>query len=89
LTDADRAAIEGQCQAIGRSMPEVLEQASTMLSGLSHCAGMVVAPKSDRPLKHIEFVHLAPGRALVVLVTEGGMVENRVIEGKCSLGIAD
>jgi heat-inducible transcriptional repressor len=80
LTDSERASIEGQCQAIGRSMPEVMEQASTMLSGLSHAAGMVVAPKSERPLKHIEFVHLAPGRALVVLVTEGGMVENRVID---------
>src|SRR5690348_5925033 len=80
LTDAERAAIDGQRQATGRSMPEVMEQASTMLSGLSHAAGMVVAPKSERPLKHIEFVHLAPGRALVVLVTEGGMVENRVID---------
>ncbi|MES1150812.1 MAG: heat-inducible transcriptional repressor HrcA, partial [Dongia sp.] len=56
LTEAERAAIDGQCQAVGRSMPEVMEQASTMLSGLSHCAGMVVAPKTDRPLKHIEFV---------------------------------
>ena len=37
-------------------------------------------PKQERPLKHIEFVHLGPGRALVVLVTEDGMVENRVIE---------
>ncbi|HEY4164931.1 MAG TPA: heat-inducible transcriptional repressor HrcA [Dongiaceae bacterium] len=80
LTNEERAAIDGQCQAVGRSLPEVLEQASTMLSGLSHCAGMVVAPKSERPLKHIEFVHLAPGRALVVLVTEGGMVENRLID---------
>jgi heat-inducible transcriptional repressor len=80
LTDEERAAIDGQCQATGRSMPEVLEQASTMLSGLSHAACMVVAPKSERPLKHIEFVHLAPGRALVVLVTEGGMVENRLID---------
>jgi heat-inducible transcriptional repressor len=80
LTNDERAAIDGQCQAVGRSLPEMLEQASTMLSGLSHCAGMVVAPKSERPLKHIEFVHLAPGRALVVLVTEGGMVENRLID---------
>ena len=37
-------------------------------------------PKQDRPLKHIEFVPLGPGRALVVLVTEDGMVENRVVE---------
>ena len=31
-------------------------------------------------MRHIEFVALGPGRALVVLVHEGGQVENRVIE---------
>ena len=50
------------------------------MSGLSHCAGVVIVPKRDGPLKHLEFVHLGPGRALVVLVTEDGLVENRVIE---------
>ncbi|HVJ40241.1 MAG TPA: heat-inducible transcriptional repressor HrcA [Dongiaceae bacterium] len=80
LTEAERAAIDGKCQSIGKSMPEVLEQATTMLSGLGRCAGLVVAPKTDRPLKHVEFVYLGPGRALVVLVTEGGMVENRLID---------
>jgi heat-inducible transcriptional repressor len=39
-----------------------------------------VVPTQERPLKHIEFVPLGPGRALVVLVTEDGLVENRVIE---------
>jgi len=80
LTAAEREAIDGQCNASGRSFPEVLEQATTMLSGLSRAAGLVLAPKSERALKHIEFVHLSPGRALVVLVTEGGMVENRLID---------
>jgi len=50
------------------------------LSGLSRCAGLVVAPKFEEPLKHIEFVSLAPGRALVVLVTGSGNVENRIID---------
>ena len=50
------------------------------LAGLSRCAGVVVVPKTERPLKHMEFVHLGPGRALLVLVTEDGIVENRVIE---------
>jgi heat-inducible transcriptional repressor len=58
----------------------VLAEASSMLSGLSSCAGLVLAPKTDRTLKHIEFVNLGPGRALVVLVTEDGLVENRVLE---------
>jgi len=30
----------------------------------------LVAPKLEAPLKHVEFVALGPGRALVVLVTE-------------------
>jgi heat-inducible transcriptional repressor len=79
LTNEERASIDVQCSASGRSMPEVLGQATSMLSGLSRCAGLVVSPKTDRPLKHVEFVPLAPGRALVVIVTEGGMVENRIV----------
>ncbi|MFV3077686.1 heat-inducible transcriptional repressor HrcA [Niveispirillum fermenti] len=80
LTEREREDIEAGCQARGRSLPEVLEEATNLLSGLSSCAGLVLAPKTDRPLKHIEFVNLGPGRALVVLVTEDGLVENRVVE---------
>lgn len=80
LTQEERDSIEGKCMAAGRSLPELLEEATSLLSGLSRCAGLVVAPKTDQPLKHIEFVHLGPGRALVVMVTEGGLVENRIID---------
>ncbi|HEX3952986.1 MAG TPA: heat-inducible transcriptional repressor HrcA [Stellaceae bacterium] len=80
LAEAERINIESLCAARGKSLSQALEEATSALSGLSHCAGVVVVPKQERPLKHIEFVHLGPGRALVVLVTEDGMVENRVIE---------
>jgi len=80
LSDAERQSIEGRCAAAGKSLPQALEEASTTLSGLSRCASLVIAPKIERPLKHIEFVPLAPGRALVVMVTEDGLVENRLIE---------
>ncbi len=80
LTQEERDSIDGKCVAAGRSLPELLEEATSLLSGLSRCAGLVVAPKTDQPLKHIEFVHLGPGRALVVMVTEGGLVENRIID---------
>lgn len=80
LTEKERSDIEARCVAGGRSMPEMLEEATNLLSGLSSCAGLVLAPKTDRPLKHIEFINLSPGRALVVLVTEDGLVENRVVE---------
>jgi heat-inducible transcriptional repressor len=79
--DADeRSAIEAHCQAAGRSPEDVLGQATGALAGLAQCAGLVLAPKTEAPLKHIEFVNLKPGRALVVMVDESGMVENRLIE---------
>lgn len=63
-----------------RSVEEILTETTNMLSGLSHCAGVLVAPKINMRLRHIEFVGLGPGRALVVLVNDDGTVENRAID---------
>ena len=80
LSTEERESIDGRCAGDGRSLEDVLTEATAMLSGLSRCAGLVVSTKTDAPLKHIEFVRLSSGRALVVIVTEDGMVENRIIE---------
>ncbi len=80
VSEEERVSIESRCAAVGRSVTEALEQATTLLSGLSRCASLVMAPKTEQPLKHIEFVNLGPGRALVVTVTQSGHVENRLIE---------
>lgn len=80
VSEEERESIEVRCAAVGRSMNEALEQATTLLSGLSRCASVVMAPKTEQPLKHIEFVNLGPGRALVVTVTQSGQVENRIID---------
>ncbi|HEY1934659.1 MAG TPA: heat-inducible transcriptional repressor HrcA [Acetobacteraceae bacterium] len=80
LADDDREAISAALAAAGRSLEDTLAEASTMLSGLSAAAGLVLAPKSEGAVRHIEFVPLGPGRALVILVNADGHVENRVIE---------
>ena len=80
VSEEERESIEARCAAIGRSPNEALEQATTLLSGLSRCASVVMAPKTEQPVKHIEFVNLGPGRALVVTVTQSGQVENRLID---------
>jgi heat-inducible transcriptional repressor len=80
LTEDERAEIDSRCAAKGQSPTQVMETVSQSLAGLSRYAGLVAAPKSEAPLKHIEFINLAPGRALVVLVFENGVVENRLIE---------
>jgi heat-inducible transcriptional repressor len=80
LTEAERQEISGQCAATGNSLEQVLEQAGAMLSGLSQGAGAVLAPKSNATLRHVEFVSQGPGRALMVLVSEDGQVENRLLD---------
>jgi len=79
LSNAERTSIRLQCQESGNDVEDLLTRATSMLSGLSQCASLVVAPKSDLPLKHIEFVYLNPGQALMVMVSEGDDVENRLI----------
>jgi heat-inducible transcriptional repressor len=64
----------------GRNLDEVMGLAAQSLAGLSRCAGLMVTAKQDAPLKHVEFVAVAPGKALVILVSEDGQVENRVID---------
>ncbi|NTU76589.1 MAG: heat-inducible transcriptional repressor HrcA [Alphaproteobacteria bacterium] len=85
LATAEKNSIEAQCAAQGKNLADVLARATDTLAGLSACAGLVLAPKMDRPLRQIEFVNLAPGRVLVVLVTEDGLVENRVIDAPLGL----
>jgi heat-inducible transcriptional repressor len=80
LSEDERAMIDAQCAAAGRSLPQALQDASAAVAGLSRCASLVLAPKGDEALKHVEFVNLGPRRALVVLVTGSGLVENRVID---------
>ena len=80
LSPQEQEEIEHGCKSSGKNFSDVLEEATEMLSGLSRCAGLVLAPKSESILKHVEFVNLSPGRILVILITEDGFVENRIIE---------
>lgn len=80
LAAEERAEIEARCKSAGQSLPRMMEQAGAMLAGLSAAAGIVVAPKTDKPVRQIQFVPLEPGKVLVVLVLNDGMVENRVMD---------
>ena len=55
LSDEDRAAMTPHLNG-DESMEDMLKQAVEGLSGLSACAGLVVAPLAERAIKHIEFV---------------------------------
>ncbi|URD62156.1 heat-inducible transcriptional repressor HrcA [Sphingomonas sp. KRR8] len=86
----ERAAIEAQLR--DRPIEEALANATAALSGLSACAGVVVAPKLEPRLKQLSFVPLGPAQALAVLVGTDGSVENRVIDlppGTSAMALAE
>ena len=78
LTADDREKIDATLASNERDVGPMLDRVGAALSGLTHGASLVLAPKHEAAIKHIEFVSLAPERALVVLVFADGHVENRV-----------
>ncbi len=81
LGHEERGRIEAQVKAAsqGQTLEGALVEATSLLSGLTRGAGVVLTSKENARLKHIEFVRLEPERALAVLVGEDGSVENRVV----------
>ncbi|WP_347311744.1 heat-inducible transcriptional repressor HrcA [Defluviimonas sp. SAOS-178_SWC] len=78
LSLQDREAIDATASANEPGIATMLDRIGQALSGITHGASLVLTPKHEAPIRHIEFVSLAPDRALVVLVFADGHVENRV-----------
>lgn len=74
----ERTEIERSLDSNEADLGGLLSKAGSMLSGLTRGASLVLTPKTESPIKHLEFVVLSPDRALVVLVTADGQVENRL-----------
>jgi heat-inducible transcriptional repressor len=81
LDASERARIATQVEAASKKhdLEGVLAEATSVLSGLTRVAGVVVSTKANVRLKQIDFVRLEPERALAILVAEDGSVENRVL----------
>jgi heat-inducible transcriptional repressor len=79
ISDIDKQILESKLEFQNRSFDEVLNEAITTLTGLSQCTGIVMAPTYNSPLKHVEFIYLSKGQALIVMVSKEGMIENRII----------
>ena len=74
----DREAIEATTGNSESGVAGLLDRIGLALSGITHGASLVLTPKHEAPIRHIEFVSLGADRALVVLVFADGHVENRV-----------
>ena len=79
LDASDREAIEATGEGEGGTQG-LLDRVGAALSTVTQGASLVLAPRQEAPIRHIEFVSLSPERALVVMVLADGRVENRVFE---------
>ena len=78
VSGEDRERIDQQLTGDSQDVSALLDRVGDALSGVTRGASLVLAPKQDAPIKHVEFVSLSPERALVVLVFADGHVENRL-----------
>ncbi|WP_187428466.1 Heat-inducible transcription repressor HrcA [Roseobacter fucihabitans] len=76
--ETDREKIDATFGSNEQDVSGLLDRVGSALSGVTHGASLVLTPKREAPIKHIEFVSLSPERALVVLVFADGHVENRL-----------
>ncbi|MGF1446206.1 MAG: heat-inducible transcriptional repressor HrcA [Pikeienuella sp.] len=76
----ERAQIESTLAGRPNDMASMLDEAGVLLSGLSHCASLILAPKNEWPVRHLEFIQVGDGQGLAVLVLEDGTVENRLFD---------
>lgn len=74
----DRQKIDQTMGEQDSDVTALLDRVGSALSGVTQGASLVLTPKHEAPIKHIDFVSLSRERALVVLVFADGHVENRL-----------
>ncbi|MDT0681491.1 heat-inducible transcriptional repressor HrcA [Roseicyclus sp. F158] len=75
---SDRERLDATLGNNSHDLADVMSRIGLALSGATQGASLVLAPKHEAPIRHIEFVQLGHDRGLVVLVFADGHVENRL-----------
>tara|TARA_Y100001970_G_scaffold21066_1_gene23947 strand:+ start:13254 stop:14300 length:1047 start_codon:yes stop_codon:yes gene_type:complete len=80
ISKSEKENIKQLSSSKSKSYQEVLDEASRAISGLSNYAGIVIAPKYQKNLKHLEFIRLNESQIMSILAYENGEIENRIID---------
>ena len=80
LAITDRGKLDGTLSENPKDISATLDKIGSALSGITQGASLVLSPKQESEIEHVEFVSLAHDRALVVLVFSNGHVENRLFK---------
>ena len=64
ISDSERMMLDVNCQAQGLSFDDALSETSSMLSGLTRCAALVIMPKTDMIIRQVEFIPIEKNKAI-------------------------
>ncbi|GAA5076227.1 heat-inducible transcriptional repressor HrcA [Maritalea mobilis] len=78
LSAQEKASLDETLGSNAADVSGLLDRVGSALSVATRGASLVLSPKHEAPIQHIEFVSLSPEQALVVLVFSDGHVENRL-----------
>ncbi|MDP2681248.1 MAG: heat-inducible transcriptional repressor HrcA [Deltaproteobacteria bacterium] len=79
LPQAEREKINARCQR-SQEIENIMSDASSILSSLSNCMGVVLAPRFDNVfIKHIEFIRLGRTQVMMLLVSNSAIVQNYIV----------
>src|SRR6516165_8216643 len=80
LSPAERRAIQGFLES-GVDLDDVLRRAVRLLAQLTRQVAVVQYPTlSSSTVRHVEVVELTPARLLLVVITDSGRVDQRIVE---------
>lgn len=81
ISDQEVALIKNWYQAKTRHVAEVFQETAKILSSMTNNISLVVAPQvSECNFKYLKFLPFDEGRVILVVVTDNGFVENKIID---------
>jgi heat-inducible transcriptional repressor len=81
LAESEKRRIKNYLLESSQEVDELLKTTSRMLAVITDQAAIVSRPKSSATIfKHIEFIRFRDNLVLVVLVTQAGIVQNKILE---------
>lgn len=87
LTNIEETQLQTFCDIKGLQINDALRNIGKTLSSFSNYTGIVMAPKFESTIfKQIDFVRLSDRQILVIIVSQSGIVQNKLIEMEDGIG---
>jgi heat-inducible transcriptional repressor len=81
LSSEEKATIESGLQSAACLPDALMENASQLLSRMSSSVGFAIAPSFNRTrVRHVELVRLTSHRIVIFMLSQGGLLSNRIID---------